>query len=156
MRTFFAVILLAASAFSQDRVAVSAAQSACGAANVNFDAKVDSAQHPTPQPEPSKATVYVIADLGQCSDCGRSTIQPSDVEDAVIKVGMDGHWVGASRGNSYLLVFAEPGDHHMCVNWQSSLAERSRAFAMTNFTAEAGRVYYLRASLPRRQWRFRI
>jgi hypothetical protein len=35
----------------------------------------------------------------------------------------------------------------MCLNWQSSLEERSRAFAMTNFTAEAGKVYYLRARL---------
>jgi hypothetical protein len=35
----------------------------------------------------------------------------------------------------------------VCLNWQSSLQERSRAFAMMGFTAEAGKVYYIRARL---------
>jgi len=46
-----------------------------------------------------------------------------------------------------LLIPAEAGDHHMCPNWQSNLQERSRAFAMVNFSAEAGKVYYFRARL---------
>jgi hypothetical protein len=126
---------------------MTASQAVCGPAKVSFDAKADSTHHPTPQPDPAKATVYVIADLGQCSDCGKPSLDPKDVADAVIKVGMDGQWIGASRGNSYLFVVTEPGAHHMCLNWQSSLEERSRAFAMTNLTAEAGKVYYLRARL---------
>jgi hypothetical protein len=51
------------------------------------------------------------------------------------------------RGNSDLLIPAEPGDHHMCLNWQSSFEERSRAFTLANFSAEAGKIYYLRARL---------
>jgi hypothetical protein len=69
------------------------------------------------------------------------------VDNAVVKVGIDGRWVGAGRGNSYLLIPAEPGDHHMCLNWQSSLEERSRAFTLANFSVEAGKIYYLRARL---------
>jgi hypothetical protein len=147
MKAALVVLLFAAFAFAQDPSTKTAAQAACGPANVNFDTKSDSTQRPTPQPDAVKAIVYVIADLGQCSDCGRPSLESKNVENAVIKVGMDGRWVGASRGNSYLLVSAEPGDHHMCLNWQSSLEERSRAFAMTSFTAEAGRIYYLRARL---------
>jgi hypothetical protein len=41
-------------------------------------------------------------------------------------------------------VTCAPGEHHLCVNWQSCLETRSRAFAMANFTAEEGKVYYFR------------
>jgi hypothetical protein len=147
MKAALVLILFAAPAFAQDRSAMTAAQAACGPASINFDAKADSTQHPTPQPDADKAIVFVVADLGQCSDCGRPTLSLNDVGDAVLKVGMDGVWAGASRGDSYLFASATPGDHHLCLNWQSRLEERSRAFAMTNFTAEAGKTYYFRARL---------
>jgi hypothetical protein len=147
MKAALVLFVFAVSAFAQDQTAIVAAQSACGAKTVNFDAKQDPIQHPTLQPEPDRAAVYVIEDLGQCPDCGRVSISPTDIDDAVVKVGMDGGWIGATRGNSYLSISAEPGEHHMCLNWQSSLAERSRAFAMINFTAEAGKIYYFRARL---------
>jgi len=147
MKAALVLFVFAVSAFAQDHAAIVTAQSACGPKTVTFDAKQDITQHPTPQPEPDKAVVYVVEDLGQCSDCGGASFTPKDVEDAVVKVGMDGGWIGATRGNSYLWISAEPGEHHMCLNWQSSLAERSRAFAMINFTAEAGRIYYFRARL---------
>jgi hypothetical protein len=147
MKAALVVVLFAASAFAQDQAAATAAEAACGPKEVKFDAKQDAVQHPTPQPEAGKALVYVIEDLGQCSDCGRVSLSLTDVDNAVVKVGMDGSWVGASRGNSYLLISPEPGEHHMCLNWQSSLEERSRAFTMTDFTAEAGKIYYFRARL---------
>jgi hypothetical protein len=57
MKAAFVVILFAASAFTQDQAAITAAQAVCGPGNVRFDAKADSTQHPTPQPDPAKATV---------------------------------------------------------------------------------------------------
>ncbi|MGA8438700.1 MAG: hypothetical protein WB762_09790 [Candidatus Sulfotelmatobacter sp.] len=69
------------------------------------------------------------------------------MDNAVVKVGIDGSGVGAGRGNSYLLIAAEPGDHHMYLNWQYSLQERSRAFTMANFSVAAGKIYYFRARL---------
>ncbi|MFZ0418898.1 MAG: hypothetical protein WAM04_12440 [Candidatus Sulfotelmatobacter sp.] len=148
MKAALVLLLFAASAFAQDQSAIVAAQAACGAKDVKFDAKQNTTQHPTPQPESGKALVYVIGDLGLCSDCsGGKSFSLTDVDDAVVKVGMDGGWVGAIRGSSYLFFPAEPGAHHLCLNWQSSLAERSRAFAMTNLSAEAGTIYYFRARL---------
>jgi hypothetical protein len=35
----------------------------------------------------------------------------------------------------------------MCLNWQASLEERSRAFTLANFSAETGKIYYFRARL---------
>src|SRR5271169_5698938 len=144
MKSAFVLMLCAASAFAQDRTAVAAAESACGPAQTTFAVTVEGSQHPTPQPDPDKALVYVVEDLGQCVDCdgGRSII--GDVTDALVKVGVDGSWIGANKGNSYLFFTTAPGEHHLCVNWQSRLAERARSFAMASLTAEAGKVYYFR------------
>jgi hypothetical protein len=120
---------------------MAAAQSACGPKDVRFDAVVDKTQHPTPQPEPDKAIVYVVQDLGQqnCWEC------------LTAKIGMDRAWVGANEDSSYIFFFAEPGEHHLCVNWQSHFASHNKAFAMAKFTAEAGRTYYFRTRLS--DWR---
>lgn len=132
MKAALVVLLFAASAFSQDQAAITAAEAACGPKNIRFDAAEDATKHPTPQPDSGKALVYLIQDLGemQCSEC------------ALTKVGLDGTWIGANQGSSYIFFPADPGERHLCVNWQSRLGFRSRAFAMANFTAEAGHVYY--------------
>lgn len=90
----------------------------------------------------------MVADLGQCVECDSpSPFGTTDVSGAVIRIGVDGAWIGASRGDSYLFFSTMPGEHHLCANWQSSLPERARAFSMAGFTAEAGKVYYFRARL---------
>jgi hypothetical protein len=137
MKSVLVVILFAAFAFAQDQTAITAAEAACGDQKIKFDAQQDTRQHPTPQPDADKALVYVVQDLGQlqCTGC------------ALIRVGVDGSWAGANQGSSYFFFPAEPGEHHVCVNWQSRLEWRSRAFAMANLTAEAGKIYYLRVRI---------
>jgi hypothetical protein len=151
MKSALVVILcLPTSGLAQDESAIAAAQSACGPKQVKFDAKQDSSQHPTPQPDPDKALVYVIEDLGECLDCyARYTLYDiaSDVSGAVTKVGIDGSWIGANKANSYLFFSTTPGEHHLCANWQSSLEDRAHAFALFGFTAEAGKTYYFRLRL---------
>jgi hypothetical protein len=137
MKAALVVIIFAISALAQDQAALTAAEAACGPKNIRFDAAEDATKHPTPQPEPGKALVYIIQDLGvvQCSEC------------ALTKVGLDGTWMGANQGSSYIFFAADPGERHLCVNWQSRLGVRSRAFAMANFTVEAGDVYYFRTRI---------
>jgi hypothetical protein len=137
MKTALVLVLLTAFAFAQDQAAIAAAEAGCGPKDVRFDAKQDATQHPVPQPESGKALVFVAQELGetQCKGC------------ALTKVGIDGNWVGANQGSSYFSFAVDPGEHHLCVNWQSRLEWRSRAFALTNFTAEPGQVYYFRTRL---------
>jgi len=137
MKAAFALILLTAAAVAQDQSAIAAAVAACGPKEVNFDVKTGQNQHSAPQPDSQKALVYVVQEFGQveCKGC------------AVTKIGLDGAWVGANRGNSYIFFYAEPGERHLCMNWQSRFESRSRAFAVANFTAEAGKTYYYRARL---------
>lgn len=147
MKTVLVVLLFAASVFAQDPGAVVAAESACGPANTKFDVKPDATQHPTAQPDSGKSFVYVVEDLGECPGCIASNSFAgffNTVDNAVTKVGMDGAWMGANRGSSYIFFAVSPGEHHLCMNWQSRLQSRSRAFAMANFTTEEGKAYYFR------------
>jgi hypothetical protein len=131
------MIVLVITAAAQDQSMIANTLSACGPKDVQFDVKTNSNQHSLAQPDPSKALVYVVQDFGQvqCKGC------------AVTKIGLDGTWVGANKGNSYVFFYAEPGERHICMNWQSRFEWRSRAFALANFTAEAGKTYYYRARL---------
>ncbi len=63
----------------------------------------------------------------------------------IMKVGMDGAWVGAFKKtapvyNSYVPVPVEPGKHHLCVSAQSG---KDDMIVFAHFTAEAGKVYFL-------------
>jgi hypothetical protein len=127
MRIVLIMMFLAAAAYAQDQTAVAAA--ACGPPDPNFEVKLDKSNHTLVQPEPGKARVYFIQDIGHVSCIG-----------ACVKtnIGVDGTWVGAVRRNSYFSVSVEPGEHHMCANTGSVIA-------LAHFNAEAGKVYYFRA-----------
>jgi hypothetical protein len=133
MKVLLAVLLLASSAFAQDKVAAANAMGSCGPRNVEFKVENDKRAHSAGTAEPGKALVYIIENQGSCAGCQVTT-----------KVGVDGAWIGANRGDSYLSLSIDPGERHICASWQSSRAEMSSLFAFTNFTAEAGKVYYFR------------
>jgi hypothetical protein len=121
-------------AFAQDPAAVSAAEAACGPKGVNFDVKDDNSQHTVGQPEAGKALVYVIQDIGVVKCIGGCI---------TTKIALDGAWVGANHHNSYLSFAVDPGERHLCANWQSHF-DLSRLVALAHFTAEPGRIYYFR------------
>ena len=79
MRIACVMILLAASAFAQDQSAA-----ACGPKDTSFDVKLDKSQHTLEEPEPGKARVYFVQDIGVMSCLGSC---------ATIKIWMNGAWV---------------------------------------------------------------
>jgi hypothetical protein len=135
MRTVLALLLFSISAFAQDPAAVSGAEAACGPKSVNFDVKDDDSQHSVARPEAGKALVYVIQDMGAAS-CPGGCI--------TTKISLDGTWVGANHRSSYFSFAVDPGERHLCANWQSHFAGRSQIVGLAHFTAEAGKVYYFR------------
>lgn len=128
MKTILAVILFAVSVFAQQAPAL---HPACGPLRVNFDTAMSAGQPPS-KPEPGKALVYVAEDF------------PAVIA-ATIKVGLDGHWVGAIQGPSYVVFTIDPGEHHLCINWQSSLRRFSKLVSFAHVTADSGKTYYFRA-----------
>ncbi len=107
---------------------------ACGAVNVQFSIKTDFTQTTAPEVESGKALVYVVEDQ-----------KFKAVRDVTARIGLDGTWVGATRGNSFLFFSVEPGEHHLCADWVSSFLTYGRNVALFGFTAEAGKTYYFRA-----------
>jgi hypothetical protein len=109
---------------------------ACGPSNIQFDVKTEKNQHPTAQVPDGKALVYVVEIFEKP---GNQLGKPTT------KVGVDGPWVGANKSDSYFFFPVEPGDHHLCLVWQSALKRYSKKVSLTNFSAEAGKAYYFRA-----------
>lgn len=131
---WLALLFLTSPILAQDLQAVASAQAACGGKDVQFDVKADTKQHPTPTPAEGKALVYVSQDFGHVES--RKFM--------LTRVGADGRWIGANRGNSYLFFELEPGEHHLCINWQSRFETASSAVALANLNVEAGKTYYFR------------
>ena len=124
----------------EEQAAAARAAAGCGASNVEFDVKTDAKQHPVSQPEPGKALVYFLHVESQ--DGG--IINKGWVTS---RVGIDGAWVGANHGKSYFFLSVDPGQHAACTDWQSSHKIYSRQSAAVSFSAEAGKVYYIRTTI---------
>ena len=133
MKAAFVVIFLASFAFPQNPDRVPHAQPACGALNVEFQTKTNYNQSPPFQPESGRSLVYVAED---------QKFQPA--REVTARVGVDGAWAGATRGNSYIFFSVDPGEHHLCADWRSSLLSAGRRVSLFGFTAEPGKVYYFR------------
>ncbi len=133
MRSALVVMFLAAYAFAQNESGAIAAS--CGPKGVTFNVKRDESQHTFAQPEPGKARVYFVQDIGEVNCLGGCV---------ATKIGLDGQWVGANQHNSYFSVSVEPGEHHVCANQQSRVSRLSQLVAFAHFTAEEGKVYYFR------------
>jgi len=135
MRSVLVVMLLVVCASTQESGPVEAS---CGPKGTSFDIKLDKSQHPLATPEPGKARVYFVQDTGGELECftGASCL--------TTRIGIDGAWVGANHHNSYFSASVEPGEHHICANWQSHVSDLNRVVAFAHFSAEEGKIYFFR------------
>lgn len=123
MKTFFSVMLLSCVALAQDEAAIAKAKAACGPDDVSFSVKTSEGSHPAATVEPGKALVYVVGQEPACSSCGK-----------VARIGLDGAWTGAIDFGSYTSFTVEPGEHHLCTNWQSFFAGSKKPVGLANLT----------------------
>ncbi|MGB9199074.1 MAG: DUF2846 domain-containing protein [Terriglobales bacterium] len=125
-----AILLLSPFAFAQDLGAPG-----CGDANTKFAVKSDKSdkdQHAA-KPEPGKALIYFLQDDSDFNSHPRPTS----------RIGIDGAWVGAMQSNSYFFYSVDPGVHHLCASWQTTVGPgSSHKSAAAHFTADANGVYY--------------
>jgi hypothetical protein len=119
--------------FAQNPDLVPRAQPACGAATAQFHV-TKSNIHTEPQVDPGKALIYLVEEQ-----------KFRAFRDVTVRVGLDGEWVGATRGDSYLSFAVEPGEHHLCVDFLSQFLKPGRLVSLYGFTAQAGKTYYFRA-----------
>ena len=137
-----AVLFFAISAFAQNPSLISAAESACGPANAQFDAQTAKDQprndQPPTQPEAGKSLVYVVEVFDKAVN---------QISRPTLRVGLDGKWVGADKADSYLSFSVDPGEHHLCTRWQSRMKRFSDKAAFASLTADPGKIYYFRARI---------
>lgn len=141
MCCFFACLVVSPFAAAQSAPTVKHAESACGSFDVKFDVKTDAKQHPLAPAEAGKAQIYVIEDW-DWRDRGR-------INRPTVRVGMDGKWLGAGQGDSYVFFPADPGQHHLCVSWQQGMGSSNNLIAVYGLDAKADQTYYLRANIAR-------
>ena len=122
------------SIFSLLIAAVAEAQStsvagACGQPTIKFDVKTSPAG--SPGLEPGKSVVFIIErDLTT-----RTFVTPST------RIGMDGEWLGATKGNSYSFFMVTPGTHHLCADTKfGGVGGGGQAFL--HFNASPGATYF--------------
>lgn len=139
LKGLLAILTLTFSAIAQDQNSAKTS-AGCGLASVEYDVKTDKGSHSIATPEAGKALVYVIPHEKQ--------------DDGVLhfgavttSIGLDGKWQGANHGQSYFSFSADPGEHHLCVDGQSSLLELSDLGSAATLTAEAGKTYYFRVTI---------
>ena len=99
---------------------------ACPAVDVGYRTDTDKKTHPTPEPPPDKALVYIV----------RPTMMANKIQS---KLAVDGQWVGANRGHNYFFLTLDPGEHYCC-----SQAENRSLLLLK---VEAGKTYYLQQKI---------
>jgi hypothetical protein len=129
--------LLFSTALAQEQAPLAAAEAACGSKDVQFEPQAASSQ-PLAQPDAGKSLIYVVEVFDKVV---------GQISRPTLSIGVDGKWVGADKGNSYISFSVEPGEHHLCANWQSRWKRFSNEEAFNGFTADPGKTYYFRARI---------
>lgn len=107
---------------------------ACGDDHAHFDVKT---QKNAPDPAPPGAGKARVVFIGRIEAPGCLGCQ-----DFAPRIGIDGSWVGATKGNSYFVLDVAPGTHNVCADWKSVSAALRRNWGVSSFTAEAGKTYF--------------
>jgi hypothetical protein len=131
------MLLFSTHAFAQDQSPLAEVEAACGPKDVQFEPQAASSQ-PLAQPDASKSLIYVVEVFDKVV---------GQIARPTLRVGLDGKWVGADKGNSYIAFSVDPGEHHLCANWQSRWKRFSNEEAFNGFTADPGKKYYFRARI---------
>jgi hypothetical protein len=113
----------------------------CGSSKAGWDVKTVKDHPPSPKLQDGKALVYVVQTIWR---------QPGIVigsDKATTRVGVDGTWIGANHGDSYIFFPVDPGEHNICTDWQSTFCVRSGLASAVDLNAEAGAIYYFRVKV---------
>jgi hypothetical protein len=137
MKLSFSALFLCASLACAGQAWAATLPDSCGDDKIKFDVKTGE-DTPPPAPAEGKAQIFFIENENS---------KLSLFSDVTVRFGMDGAWVGADYGNSYFALTLEPGVHHVCASWQSSLERFQKNVDLTSFTAEPGQVYYFAAQV---------
>ncbi len=146
MRCFLcslAIVLTAFPLWAQNDGAAERTAAGCGPNEQMFDVDTTDQKHPAAQPEPGKAVVYFFVDY---------------LSTTTTRAGIDGTWVGANHGRSYFFVPVAPGEHNVCMQWQSGTFKKTaeRSGEAMHIKVEEGKTYYVRLTAEPNRMRLEL
>ena len=113
----------------------------CGNEAVQFKVKTDKSQAVPLTAEPNKARIVFVQTLdGEPFASG-----------PLSRFGVDGSWVGATKGSSYFAISVDPGMHTICASRQSGIAAERENVGTAKINARAGQTYYLNFKVSRNE-----
>ena len=126
---FTAIVLLTSHSVCQKTASAPAAKAACGPEKAEFKVKLDRSQRALLKPERGKALIYIFQEYPN------NFSLPS----LIMKVGLDGAWIGANQKRSYFAFKVDPGVHHICVSGQWPFWP---PISLTHVMAKPDGIYY--------------
>ena len=102
----------------------------CGPEKQAVDVRTAKNHHPTIPLAPGTATLVFIQRSPVCIGCGE------------VRIGVDGSWVGANKGDSYFSVSVAPGERHVCAYWSSTFSVLEDKLWLTDVSARMAQTYY--------------
>lgn len=112
---------------------------ACGDEKITYEVTRGETGEPMVAPESGKAMIYII-EIFNLRDKGRFN-RPT------IRHGLNGAWLGATQGFTYLSTSVDSGQQHLCSRWQSRFGYLSQQVSLYNFDAVPGKTYFFRAQI---------
>ena len=110
----------------------------CGKQDVKFKVVTTQTDSPLPSLDAGKAQI-VFLETEQTDGIALSGVET--------RPGIDGAWIGATKGNSYFAVAVSTGEHHLCANWQADFAYEWQRTSVAPLNVEPGKVYYYRINI---------
>jgi len=139
MKRAMAVFLFCMLFFLGNNLRAATLPDGCGDDRAHFDVKTEKdAPAPAP-PQAGKARIVFIGRIVAPGCLGCGVFSP--------RIGVDGSWVGATKGDSYFVLDVDPGVHHVCADWKSLSAARGRNVGVATLTAEPGQVYFFQIKI---------
>lgn len=124
---------------AQNAPASASPLAACGNEKVVYDVSRGESDAPIASPGSGKALVYIV-EVFNLRDKGR-------LNRPTVRHGLNGAWLGATQGFTYLNTEVNPGEQHLCSHWQSHFSALSDQVSLYNFDAIAGQTYFFRVQI---------
>ena len=134
--------LITASMHGQNTGSLAAATSACGAGDPKYSVVTGPVKDVNGNGE-GKAHLYLLEVQDHVANCPLGCGQ-------TVKLGLDGEWAGATKGNSYLMLPVSSGEHHLCAEWDARAWRLHKHLELAAFSANVGKSYYFRVHITPR------
>lgn len=130
---------ITASLYGQSADSLATAKAACGVGDPKYSVTTTPAKAVIGNNE-GKAQLYLLEVQDRVAFCPLGCGE-------TVKLGLDGNWAGATKGNSYLVLPVSSGQHHLCAEWDAHAWRLHKHLELSEFSAEPGKPYYFRVHI---------